>query len=182
VDLDKLQDAVRAGEPFKYLFFWGHRPRPDGRIDISCFSQWWEATFTVNKVRYPTAEHYMMSEKAKLFGDADTAAKILQSSDPETAKQLGREVRSFSEKVWERARLGIVINGSEAKFGQNPALADFLLNTGDQVLVEASPTDRVWGIGLGRQDPRAADPLRWRGLNLLGFALMAARERIAKKQ
>ena len=85
-------------------------------------------------------------------------------------------MRGFDEAVWERERFGIVVEGSVHKFGQDAALRQFLLGTGERVLVEASPRDRIWGIGLAADDERATDPARWRGLNLLGFALMEARE------
>ncbi len=87
-------------------------------------------------------------------------------------------MRGFDEAVWERERFGIVVEGSVHKFAAHPALRRFLLDTGDRVLVEASPVDRVWGIGLAADDEAAMDPERWRGPNLLGFALMAARERL----
>ncbi|MEU4646849.1 NADAR family protein [Nocardia fluminea] len=80
--------------------------------------------------------------------------------------------------MWERARFGIVVAGSVAKFGQNDALRGYLVGTGARVLVEASPVDRIWGIGMAADDPGALDPGRWKGLNLLGFALMRAREEL----
>jgi ribA/ribD-fused uncharacterized protein len=129
--------------------------------------------------RYATAEHFMMWSKAMLFGDEAVAAEILAARHPGAAKALGREVKGFDQPVWERERSGIVVAGSFAKFSQHADLKAFLLGTKDRVLVEASPLDRVWGIGLAAGDPRAADPARWLGLNLLGFALMRARERLA---
>jgi ribA/ribD-fused uncharacterized protein len=117
----------------------------------------------------------MMAGKARLFGDPAAAERILAARTPAEAKNLGREVQGFDEKVWEAARFEIVVAGSTAKFGQDPALRAYLVGTGSRVLVEASPLDRVWGIGLAADDPRAADPAGWRGLNLLGFALMEAR-------
>jgi hypothetical protein len=171
-----LVEATASGEQLKYLFFWGHRPRPDGTVGPGCLSQWWPAAFTVDGVEFATAEHYMMWRKAGLFGDAEAAERILAAGHPHRAKSIGRQVRGFDERRWADERFGIVVAGSTAKFGQHPALREFLLATGDRVLVEASPTDRVWGIGLAADDERAADPATWRGLNLLGFALMAARE------
>ena len=159
----------------KYLFFWGHRPEPDGRIGKGCLSQWWPAPFTVDGHTYRTAEHWMMWSKAMLFGDSEAAEQILDAVHPHAAKELGRTVRGFDEAVWVERRYGIVVAGSVAKFSQNPELGWFLLGTGDRVLVEASPVDRIWGIGLSASDPAAADPSRWRGLNLLGEALMEAR-------
>jgi hypothetical protein len=113
-----------------------------------------------------------------LFGDSAMAARILDSRHPRAAKMLGRGVAGFDDRKWTAERFEIVVTGSVAKFGQHPSLRDWLTGTGRRVLVEASPTDRVWGIGLTASDERAADPARWRGLNLLGFALMQARDQL----
>ncbi|MGW5662065.1 NADAR family protein [Streptomyces sp. NPDC003758] len=179
---DALIREVRAGARIKYLHFWGHRPRGDGRIGASCLSQWWPSPFTVDGVEYATAEHWMMASKARLFDDAEAERKVLQSPEPALAKKAGRLVRGFDEAIWERERFGIVVEGSVHKFAAHEALRDFLLGTGERVLVETSPLDRVWGIGLAAGDERAADPERWRGPNLLGFALMEARERLTAGQ
>ncbi len=176
--LDLLRRAVAAGEAPAYLFFWGHTPARAGVVDKACLSQWYPAPFTVDDVTYPTAEHYMMAEKARLSGDEETRSQILASTDPREAKALGRKVRGFDAAVWERERFGVVVRGNEAKFSADPALRAFLLDTAPRVLVEASPVDPIWGIGLAADDPAAQDPARWRGLNLLGFALMEARGRL----
>ncbi|MGC4917307.1 NADAR family protein [Streptomyces albogriseolus] len=175
---EALIEAVRAGERVKYLHFWGHRPLPDGRIGASCLSQWWPSPFTVDGVEYATAEHWMMAAKARLFGDAEGERRVLAAGHPSEAKKAGRLVRGFDEEIWRRERFGIVVTGSEHKFAAHGGLRSFLLGTGDRVLVEASPVDRVWGIGLAADDEAAADPARWRGPNLLGFALMEARRRL----
>ncbi len=176
--LDTLVREVRAGARITYLHFWGHRPRPDGRLGSSCLSQWWPSPFVVDGFTYATAEHWMMAEKARLFGDAEAERRALAAAHPSQAKKAGRLVRGFDEETWQRERFRIVVEGSVHKFGSAPELTGFLLGTGDRVLVEASPVDRVWGIGLAADDEAAADPERWRGPNLLGFALMAARERL----
>ncbi len=176
---DTLTEAVRTGARVKYLHFWGHRPLPDGRIGASCLSQWWPSPFTVDGVEYGTAEHWMMASKARLFGDPEAERKAVAASSPAQAKKIGRLVRGFDEALWERERFGIVVEGSVHKFAADAGLRAFLVGTGHRVLVEASPVDRVWGIGLAADDERAMDPARWRGPNLLGFALMAARERLA---
>ncbi|MGV9510228.1 NADAR family protein [Streptomyces tendae] len=175
---EALLARVRAGARIKYLCFWGHRPRPDGSIGPSCLSQWWPSPFTVDGVQYATAEHWMMAGKARLFADAEAERRVLAAAHPAGAKKAGRLVRGFDEAVWERERFRIVVEGSVHKFASDPALRAFLLGTGGRVLVEASPVDRVWGIGLAADDEAAEDPERWRGPNLLGFALMAARERL----
>jgi ribA/ribD-fused uncharacterized protein len=176
MDVDTLRGRVAAGEGFSYLCFWGHRPRADGAISAACFSQWYAAPFAVDGVRYATAEHWMMSEKALLFGDDAALAQVFAKDDPGAAKAAGRTVHGFDDVVWTRHRFDIVVRGNLAKFGQHLPLRDFLMRTGDQILVEASPVDPIWGIGLAAEDPRAQDPMHWRGLNLLGFALMAVRD------
>lgn len=163
------------GHPPRYLFFWGHQPQKDGSIGKSCFSQWFGATFTVDGIAYATAEHFMMAEKARLFADEEARARILSAGTPAQAKKLGRGVKGFDDTAWNDARFGIVIKGNLAKFSQNPPLAEFLRQTGDRVLVEASPVDRIWGIGLAAAEAEALAPHRWPGLNLLGFALMEVR-------
>jgi ribA/ribD-fused uncharacterized protein len=131
-------------------------------------------------VRYASAEHYMMAAKARLFRDDDALAQILAAKSPAQAKALGRAVRNFNEEAWVRARSEAVVRGNLAKFGAHADLRAFLVGTGDRVLVEASPRDRIWGIGLGAANPAAENPQKWRGENLLGFALMEARERLGK--
>ncbi|WP_329455375.1 NADAR family protein [Streptomyces sp. NBC_01497] len=176
----ELVERARRGDRVRYLRFWGHTPRPDGELSASCLSQWWPSPFSVDGVAYATAEHWMMAGKARLFGDAEAERAVLGAGHPSAAKKAGRLVRGFDEEVWRRERLPLVVEGSVHKFGQDPALRAFLLATGERVLVEASPVDRVWGIGLAADDERAGDPARWRGENLLGFALMAARARLAQ--
>jgi ribA/ribD-fused uncharacterized protein len=170
-----LLATTKGGTKVKYLMFWGHRPRSDGSIGAQCLSQWWPSPFEVDGQTFATAEHWMMWNKAVLFNDFEAAAKILTASHPNEAKTFGREVTGFDAAIWEAQRFQIVVAGNVAKFGQHQRLKDFLLGTGDRVLVEASPVDQIWGIGLAADDARALDPAQWRGLNLLGFALMQAR-------
>ena len=178
LDLKSLIERCQTGEQFEYLLFWGHTPSKDGTITKTCFSQWFVAPFTVDGIIYPTAEHWMMAGKAKLFSDNETLQEILVAPDPKSAKALGRKVQCFKEDVWLANARRIVTEGNIAKFSQNEDLKSFLLATGTQVLVEASPYDRIWGIGLGAEDPKAKNPSTWQGQNLLGFALMDARETI----
>ena len=176
---EALVTAMASGFTPRWCHFWGHTPTRDGSLSKSCFSQWWDGhPFTVEGITCATAEHWMMAEKARLFGDAEVCAEILAASHPNTAKKLGRKVRGFDEARWAAARWDIVVRGNAAKFSQHPALQEFLLNTGDRIIVEASPYDRIWGIGMTATDPDAEQPAKWRGLNLLGFALMAVREQL----
>lgn len=178
-DLDSLQRELAAGAPLKYLLFWGHTPAPKASgVGKECLSQWYPAPFEVEGTRYATAEHWMMAEKARLFGDEARRQAIISAKHPDEAKKQGRLVKGFEADEWDAARFGIVVRGNEAKFGQHPVLREFLLASGERVLVEASPVDAIWGIGLAQTDARALNPAAWRGLNLLGFALMEARTRL----
>ncbi|MGX1931223.1 NADAR family protein [Flagellimonas sp. 2504JD4-2] len=162
----------------KFLFFWGHTPSKDGGIGKSCFSQWWVAPFAVDGTIYKTAEHWMMAEKARLFNDHHNLNKILQSNSPMEAKKWGRRVEEFSQEQWNRNKYEIVKQGNLHKFSQNLGLKEFLLNTKNRVLVEASPRDRIWGIGMSQSNANAENPNLWRGENLLGFALIEVRDEL----
>jgi ribA/ribD-fused uncharacterized protein len=165
----------------EFLFFWGGRPT-NGKVTKACLSQWYEAPFVVhnNMSRnvFRTAEHWMMAQKALLFLDGDSYRKILECETPEQAKRLGRAVKRYDDEVWSRMRFDIVVDGNMHKFNSHPALKEFLLSTGDAVLVEASPYDRVWGIGMRGEDPLVRYPAQWKGDNLLGYALMEVRDRL----
>jgi ribA/ribD-fused uncharacterized protein len=177
-DVESLVADQRQGAHPSFLFFWGHRARREGEVGKWCLSQWWPASFQVDGVTYPTAEHFMMAGKARLFGDAEAVARILAISDPSEAKKAGRKVRGFDEQAWLSQRYALVVEGNDAKFRQNPSLGSFLLSLREDVLVEASPVDTIWGIGLAEDSPDVRSPERWRGLNLLGFALMEVRARL----
>ncbi|MFC4337766.1 NADAR family protein [Salininema proteolyticum] len=174
--LSALIRDTEAGRTYRHLRFWSHRPTHPTRPGRQCLSQWRPSPFTEDGITYPTAEHYMMARKARLFGDERSAEKILGKDHPGAAQGIGRSVRGFDEQTWRRHRFDIVVDGSLLKFRQNRAMGEYLVATGDHVLVEASPIDRNWGIGMAEDDEGVDDPRRWRGANLLGFALMAARE------
>lgn len=174
-DLDWLIHEHQARKKLKYLYFWGHTPREGGQVSNAC---WYDSPFVVDGVRYATAEHYMMAQKAKLFGDMAIFEQIIHSSHPKQAKDLGRKVGNFDEVVWNEHRFDIVVTGNFAKFSQHEALKVFLLNTESHVLVEASPVDKIWGVGLAKDDEKITNPLNWNGLNLLGFALMVVRDNL----
>lgn len=178
LDLESLRKRCADGETFEYVFFWGHQPAKSGKITKSCFSQWFVAPFTIEDTFYQTAEHWMMAAKARLFEDNETLGQILEAPDPKTAKALGRKVGNFDDVVWKDNARRLVTEGNVAKFTQNKDLGEFLVGTGDAVLVEASPYDRIWGIGLKVDDDRTKSPDSWQGQNLLGFALMDVREEL----
>ncbi len=140
------------------------------------FSQWARSDFELDGVIYTHAEQYMMAEKARLFGDDAMLALILASPSPHEQKKLGQAVRGFCNTTWCAHRMDIVVRGNRAKFSQSEKRRKQLLATGDKTLVEASPVDRIWGIGLRSNDPLATVPSRWRGMNLLGQALMRVRD------
>ncbi|MCB9434631.1 MAG: NADAR family protein [Ardenticatenaceae bacterium] len=175
---EALAAFISEGNNVKYIFFWGHQ-KPKAGVSKTCFSQWYPMPFKINNIVYPTAEHFMMAEKARLFGDFAAEAKIISATHPGEAKNLGRRVKAFDEEVWIKNRFEIVVRSNMAKFEQNPDLKTFLLNTSQRILVEASPRDHIWGIGLAEDHPDAQNPSQWPGLNLLGFALMEARDRLA---
>jgi ribA/ribD-fused uncharacterized protein len=179
-NLEWLIDCFEKGKRTKYLFFWGHQKSKNGELTSSCFSQWWSSPFVVDNIKYNTAEHWMMAQKALLFGDIETQEKINKAKSPAEAKALGRQVRNFEEVIWSEKRFEIVVKGSLHKFSQHENLKEFLLNTKERVLVEASPVDRIWGIGLTADSDKAENPKRWNGLNLLGFALMEVRDILKK--
>ena len=179
--LEQLIEKRQSGKKIKFLFFWGHRPLKDGSIGASCFSQWWPCQFKVNDQLYYSAEHWMMHQKAELFGDTEIGNEILNSKSPAKAKQLGRKVKNFDVKLWDEKKYEIVKEGNRYKFSQNEELKTFLLNTKKRVLVEASPVDPIWGIGMANDHRDVEKPEKWRGQNLLGFALMEVRDKLEKK-
>ena len=172
--------AHEAGQLPPVLPFWGHTPAADGRLTKACFSQWWASDFVFGDICYCCMEQLMMAGKALAFEDMDTLALIMAQVDPKAIKHLGRRITPFDEQVWHRVKHSLIVNGNYAKFTQNEELCGFLLSTGDSMLVEASPYDTIWGIGLGEEQPEMQDPHQWRGQNLLGFALMEVRDEIRR--
>ncbi|MBF7091033.1 NADAR family protein [Flavobacterium sp. ALJ2] len=173
-----IEKLIVENQDNKYLFFWGHQPNKDGSISKTCFSQWWLSSFEVDNVTYKTAEHWMMAKKAELFNDKEVLEKIIKANSPAEAKKLGREVKSYDDAVWLDNRYEIVRQGNFYKFSQNKNLKEFLINTKDRVLVEASPVDPIWGIGMASDHKDILNPEKWQGLNLLGFALMEVRDEL----
>lgn len=179
---------IDAGETFEYLFFWDE-PKRDV-VDIACLNQWYAASFSVSvpipgelyNIYFPTAEHYMMWSKARLFDDYDIAGAILETKSPREVQLLGREVKNYDDDKWQAVSFETVVDGNREKFTQNSELGEYLLATGDKILVEASPIDCIWGIGLHKDDPKARDPKMWLGENKLGFALMEVRRVLKEKR
>ncbi|HZY81170.1 MAG TPA: NADAR family protein [Cyclobacteriaceae bacterium] len=174
--LDWLKKRFDSGASLQYLFFWGHTPKGGEKVGKFVFSQWYPSTFVVAGVEYLSAEHWMMVKKAELFNDHTAIERILKSVKPAEAKVIGREIKNFDETKWNERRFDAVVEGNIHKFEQDEMLKNYLLTTGDRILVEASPVDAVWGIGLAQDAKRIEDPNTWKGLNLLGFALMEVRD------
>lgn len=151
----------------KFTFFWRtHSP----------FSQWHPVNFIVDGIEFNCAEQYMMYMKAKLFKDEEVAVKILKAKSPSEQKKLGRKVRNFNRGIWESNCKKFVYDGNYAKFTQNEKLKKVLLNTKGTTLVEASPTDCIWGVGLAQDNPKIRERRTWRGTNWLGEVLTQLRE------
>ncbi len=174
--IDSIQKQANA----EYLFFWGHQPSKDGSITKTCMSQWWPSEFEENGMIYKTAEHYMMAGKAKLFNDMDIFERVLSKDSPKDVKDLGRQIKNFDAAIWDEQKYNIVKRGNYLKFSQSKNLKHFLIQTKNKILVEASPVDAIWGIGLTEDSPNAKNPKEWRGENLLGFALMEVRDELIK--
>lgn len=139
------------------------------------FSQWHPSQFVIDGVEYNTAEQFMMASKARFFKDEEALEAIMETDDPYEQKKLGRAVQGFDEDCWNAVAIDFVVEGNKAKFGQNPDLKKALLETDDKILVEASPYDRIWGVGLRESDPRILDRAQWLGTNWLGDALSEVR-------
>lgn len=171
----------QQGAPLDFIHFWGHQPAKDGSITKSCFSQWWVAPFIVDGTTYNTAEHWMMAKKAELFGDAEIATKIVATNNPKDVKQLGRMIQGFDNAKWDTHKYEIVVEGNWHKFMQHLPLKNYLLNTANTIIVEASPVDAIWGIGMAEDDSNINNPAQWKGENLLGYALMEVRDKLREE-
>ena len=142
------------------------------------FCQWYTSPIIINGINYSCCEQYMMAQKAKVFNDFDSYSKIMQNPSPRDQKALGKLVKNFDESIWKECREKIVFDGNLAKFTQNPKLKQYLLNTKNAIICEASPYDKIWGIGLAENDPRVHDQKQWDGLNLLGKVIMEVRNQL----
>jgi len=163
VDLFEARRLEAAGKLPPLLLFWSHKGIGPGPWMLS---QWYPAPFEIDGIRYATAEHWMMAGKARLFGDDTALEKVLATDDPAEAKEVGRAVRDFDGKKWAAAAADLVLAGSIAKFSSTEELRWYLVGTAPRVLVEASPTDAIWGVGLNAADRNVWKPTCWPGTNL----------------
>lgn len=174
----RLKEEILKEKASKILFFFRQH------AENGCLSQWHEGNPFQDEsgVVYYTAEHFMMAEKARLFGDKASLEKILSTHSPSSIKKLGREIRGFDSGIWNEKKYEIVLKGNLLKFSdQNIGLKNFLLRTGNRILAEASPYDTIWGIGLSEDSPEAMNPENWKGENLLGFILMEVRDKLMEE-
>lgn len=148
------------------VLFWG-------KSEI--YSNFYYKPFVVNGIVYRCVEQFMMAMKARLFGDTKAEADIMKETEPYKMQQIGRTVQGYTDEAWFAARDEIVFQACLAKFQQNVHLGETLLATDEREMVEASPKDRIWGIGLGENDARALDKSKWLGENRLGRVLMHVR-------
>lgn len=169
---EQLKDESR-----EIFDFYGANPLTNP--DKYWLSQWYKLSFKYEfavggSIVFPTAEHWMMYHKALLF-DSDRCIDILKQTHPREAKRIGRQLSNFDAEKWEDAKVQIVIKGNLIKFMDNPEYAKKLISTGDSILVEASPRDRIWGIGMNSDQLHKTPIKDWKGLNLLGYSLMGVR-------
>jgi ribA/ribD-fused uncharacterized protein len=144
-------------------------------------SNWYMRDFSLDGKTYCCVEQYMMEQKALIFQDFNIAEQIMQTSEPKKMQELGRAVKNFLPVVWDGRKQLVIYIGLLAKFEQNPDLLGSLIATGTATPVECSHSDKIWGIGLGMDDDAAANPTKWNGQNLLGFALQAVRSELTRK-
>jgi ribA/ribD-fused uncharacterized protein len=159
------QNKMRETE--KYVLFWS-----------GIYSQWYAAPMMINGIKFNTCEQYMMYQKALLFKDEEVANEIMKETNPRNQKALGRKIRNFNDQEWKQNCMRIVYEANLAKFTQNPELRAALLSTGDKILVEASPKDFIWGIGMHYDDEGVENPANWKGTNLLGQTLTLVKHEI----
>lgn len=175
-DLISALNEVNESKRTYVLFYGHHQNQPN-----ACFSQWFPSKFTEGRLTFVNAEQYMMYHKAKLFKDMNMAKLIMKETDPKKVKALGRRVSNFNEEIWKKHRYPIVLNGTRLKFTQNKEFTEHLYSFCDKpfvMFVEASPRDRVWGIGFGVANA-LKNKHRW-GLNLLGKAITQVYEELTE--
>lgn len=177
-DLKWLLEKANNSEPIEYLFFWGHQPKSDGSLTDACLSPWYDnnSAFEIDGITYRSAEQWLKSEKARLFDDDEMVHRIRKAKTAAKAEKLGRLVQPYDEKKWFKHARDLFVQGNLEKFKQNETLKQFLLDTGDKVIAEASPLDKIWGTGFTRSHKKAANPQAWEGANWSGFGLMTVRD------
>lgn len=171
-----IEELPQVLETNNIIAFW--KPKNTANIGSHVLTQWHKCKFKLGNFQYNNTEQYMMMEKAKLFEDDFIYEQLKKPMHPKEYKALGRKIRGFEEKTWDKAKVEIVYKGNHAKFTQNKDLEKYLVQTKDKIIIEASPYDTVWGIGLAVTSDDLLIPENWKGENLLGFILMQVREEI----
>lgn len=143
------------------------------------YSHWFACSFTIDGQRFCCVEQYLMYHKAMLFHDSEIGKRILRSADPRRHRYLGRQVAGFNKELWHQHCKRFAFDANDAKFAQNPVLAENLLQTIGKCFAEASPYDRLWGIGLSLKNPGIYHRAQWRGRNWAGEVLEAVRDRMS---
>jgi ribA/ribD-fused uncharacterized protein len=169
MSIDFSQHGITIRE--NYALFWG-----------GVFSNWYKSKFEVKGVYFNCVEQFMMACKALQFNDHETLELIMKSNDPSAQKAYGRKIRNYDDTIWKQIRYPVVREGVFAKFDQNPHLQTVLLNTDPFIIVESSPKDIIWGVGLAADHKDVTNPGMWKGTNLLGMALMDVRATLLKMQ
>ncbi len=177
-----LKEIYKKNNEIGFVLFWQPEYNNNGRLSNGCLSQWHISTFVVDGITYNCMEQFMMAAKAKLFGDNCIFEEIMQCTDPKTIKALGRKVHNFDDAVWNRQKYTVVYCGNLAKFSQNKDLGKYLLSTKGKILAEASPFDGIWGIKMSEKTAGINNPENWKGLNLLGCALMQVRDELENEK
>lgn len=160
----------------QYIFFWSEKNT------YGFMSNFYPCTFKENSYTYNCSEQYFMKKKQELFDPTNEqlANAIMNTSDPKEIKKYGRAVKNYNETIWNTHRFNAMLNANKLKFSSNPNLREQLLETGNKILVEASPYDNIWGIGLDKKDALTLEPDKWPGQNLLGKVLMEVRDEFIK--
>ena len=166
---------MRKNDEPNYTFFW-HEYEENG-----VFSNWYECKIEIDDVEYFCVEQYMMSQKAKLFGDTYIYDRIMHAHSPMGCKRLGAKVTPFDRYQWSKVSFDVVKKGNKAKFEQHPELIKALLATGDSIMAEASPKDAIWGIGIDAAAAARTPMAQWPGRNQLGKVLMELRDEFRNK-
>ena len=158
------------------IFF--HKPEePNGYL-----SNWYPSPFDLDGIRFSSAEQYIMYSKCRIFGDEASARAVLATDDPAGQQAIGKGAAGFIGAVWAGARQMVAFRGLMEKFRQNEELKRKLLDTGDAVLVECAGSDAIWACGIRLNDERRFDASRWKGTNILGFALMEVRRSLKREE
>jgi ribA/ribD-fused uncharacterized protein len=158
----------------EFTFFW--RPWKEGN---GFLGNWYTSPFVVDDIKYNCVEQYIMRGKALLFGDEEVEKEIMSTNNPRKHKSLGRMVEGFDNDIWDEHKEDVLYEAVYAKFSQNDDLKQQLLDTGDTIIAEASPYDKIYGIGVSGTSSLARDPKKWKGENLLGKTLMRVRKELS---